>query len=212
MIKNTWILLFIAALFGACGENQSSGTDSSKELINDSTMVADDTDEVEVDAVQTNEERILDIKKWYKDIRSIEKKGSSTGCESKISITYDGFHSDDEYPFENEGKHCDFGNGYTVLFGEFLGYEWAEYATYYYKDDVLFFAFIESGAEACFEEHRLYYGSDGKVIQYIEKVNDCDGENPTITNDLTDSDGLNDMVNYVNEKRTRIEKILADEK
>jgi hypothetical protein len=203
------VLLITAFIFASCSGHESPQVNDQKRSNPVASQDATVKDSTEVEVIQTQEERIQDIKKWYKQITTIEKKENSSLCESAIKITYDGFNSDDEYPFENEASYCSYENGLSVRKGNFYGYEWAEYASFYYKDGVLFFAFIESGSEACFEEHRLYFDSEGQTIKYLEKVNDCDGEAPSISVEHTEDKNIKDMTGYANDKLSEIKSILA---
>lgn len=161
----------VLLILASCGA--SPDADSQSETENqDSISTSTDAEEVE-EKEQTVEERVAEIKELYAMIQKADKKKQK--CSTAKSTTMDGLMEDMQYPFENTAQQCTLPDGYSYQTLELRGYEWAETAHFYFKDEALFFTFIEGGAEACGYEYRVYYNRSGEVIRVLSAENECDG-------------------------------------
>lgn len=130
------------------------------------------TETYEEERVQTTDERIADIKKWYAEIQKIGKKN----CKVKSKMVQDGLTDENLYPFNNKVSRCQLNDEYQLIKGELLGYEWDQTVNIYLKNGAIFFVFIEGGSEGYVYERRYYCDKNENVIKYFEK----EGESGTL--------------------------------
>jgi hypothetical protein len=123
------------------------------------------TETYEEERVQTNDERIADIKKWYAEIQKIGKKN----CKIKSKMVQDGLTDENLYSFNNKVSRCQLNDEYQLIKGELVGYEWDQTVNIYLKNGAIFFVFIEGGSEGYVYEHRYYCDKDENVIKYLMK-------------------------------------------
>lgn len=202
-MKSRFIILPMLLLFG-CNSTENTQQKPSSESSSEEAMKVEGSD-VESQKEQTNDERILEIKKFYKEIESSEKKA----CNQKTMTSYDSFDGEEQIAFENTAEICNLAIGFTRKSVELFGYEWAETCTFYYEGDNLFFAYLSGGAEACAYEYRVYYDRNGKVIRLLASENDCDGEEPGESVEVTDLKKSEDILSTVNYDLEQLESILA---
>ena len=123
--------------------------------------------------------RIADIKRMYKEAND----ASTLSCKDGSSIEFDALDpsapQSEKFEFLQTAKYCNLTGGYKTLSGNLTGYEWWENLTFYFRENELFFVFINSGAEACEDEYRIYFDKNEQVIKILHKTNDCD---PTASN------------------------------
>jgi len=130
------------------------------------------TETYEEERVQTTDERIADIKKWYAEIQKIGKKN----CKVKSKMVQDGLTDENLYPFNNKVSRCQLNDEFQLIKGELLGYEWDQTVNIYLKNGAIFFVFIEGGSEGYVYERRYYCDKNENVIKYFEK----EGESGTL--------------------------------
>lgn len=208
-MKYTYIIL-IGLLIGCSDHDNSSVTDQTPGIVNDDEVNIDENKGFTDTLTLTPEERIIQIKSWYKEMMSLKTK--SNECVTDTIITMEkAFEEMDEIEFEQVGRACNLENGFSYLEGEFYGYEWATTTTFYYKNNQLFFAYSRGGAEACAFEYRLYYDMNGEVLRITEKTNDCDGEIPNIFRDITGIEEGHNWIKTIEGDLSEIESILGGE-
>ena len=123
----------------------------------------------------------------YAEAIQLENSGDSTTCKTGSKTIYQSFDdSSDGIPFKHSCKECSYSGGYKIYTGDFNGYEWYNKAFYYFKDGKLFFIFSEGAAESCAWEYRIYYDQNGNTIKILEKSNDCTGEEPDKSTEISD--------------------------
>lgn len=158
-------------------------------------------------APQTIDERIAEIKEMYKAVQNTKEKKE---CKEAVKITMEGFDDESEqFPFENTASECNYATGYTVKEINLYGYEWAETTKFYYKNGILFFAFSEGGAEACIYEYRVYYDNAGEVIRVLVAENECTGDAPGESKDVTGQEAADQARFTVDYALQECESILA---
>lgn len=158
----------------------------------------------------TDSDRILAIKTMYNQITLLEKSiDSAKQCKTEKKTLYESFGDNTEkYPFEQSALKCVFTNGYNTLTGNFSGYEWGDKTIFYYKENDLFFAFTEGGAESCYSEYRVYYNTKGTPIKILEKSNGCSGELPTNNVEIIDTNERKRILDKINKDRADILEML----
>jgi hypothetical protein len=158
---------------------------------------------------QKGQNRIAEIKKMYAEINSFNTNPDSIICNEGESAEYDSFDSKSEkIEFKQKAKSCQYPNGYSKYSGIFTGYEWANTYELFFKDDKIFFVFITEGAEACYQEKRVYYNVTGNIIKTLVKSNECDGAEAKITAEKTDQEYINTVSSEINKALSKIKSML----
>jgi hypothetical protein len=149
---------------------------------------------------QDNAARIQEIKTMYSEIVELQKNTDQKQCKTGKKTTYESLESSTTgFPFEQTAEKCTLKNNYSIIKGNFKGYEWGNDIFFYYKNNNLFFVYSEGGAESCYSEYRIYYDIKGNVIKILEKSNDCSGETPVKNTDITEPEEQKRILLRVNE-------------
>lgn len=159
-------------VLSACGGSPASDAETNSG--NQESAQTNEAGTEAEEAKQSVEDRIAEIKDLYASIQKADK--SKQKCSSWKSITKDGLDMNMQFPFENTAEECTLPGGLRYQTLERNGYEWSETSHFYYKDDALFFVFIDGGAEACGYQYRIYYDMEGEIIRVLSSENDCDGD------------------------------------
>ena len=158
---------------------------------------------------QDNSARILEIKKMYGDIIKLNNEITSKQCKTGKVINYEGFSENSgKMPFEQVAELCNVSKDYTTYKSNFCGYEWRNETIYYLNANNIFFVFIASNAEACISEYRIYYDINGTVIKIINKANDCNGDKPIKSVEITDKTEIKNIVDGINADYKKLLEIL----
>lgn len=187
-----------------CNESTDTAYQNSSEEV--SSEASEDKKGVEVDVEQTNEERIAQIKQFYKDVEASEKKA----CKTESRISYDSFDGEEQIPFEDFAEQCNYAIGFTRKSVELHGYEWADQATFYYEGDDLFFVYMSGGAEACAYEYRVYYDKRENPILVLSSENDCDGEDPGNSIEVKDEQKKEEIIETITYTLRQLNSILGE--
>lgn len=140
---------------------------------------------------QEKNERIQQIKKMYAEVNELMKNNNKVNCKSAKEIVYDSFSPESEkIPFDQTYQACQLTKGYEVLTANLSGYEWGSGYYMYRINKKLFFAFVSSGAEACATETRIYFDSNENPIKVLEKSNNCDGNEVSISTEIKDATAI----------------------
>ena len=152
-------------------------------------------------AAQEKNPRILEIKSMYAEVNKLNSASAAKSCKNARKTEYSGFSPESEQmPFEQTAKRCKLANGYEYIEGKFRGYEWSEDYFFYLRNGSVFFVFVQSSAEACSDETRVYYDTSGRIIRLLEKTNDCIGERePFRSREQTNEDAKKQMLLRVND-------------
>lgn len=156
-------------------------------------------------AQQGQLQRITEIKKMYAQANQLQSK-TKKSCSTGSKIIKEGFdNTSEKFPFTQHAKICTLANNYTIYTGLFSGYEWGSTYEIYQENKKTFFVFIQSNAEACGEELRVYYSATGTILQILKKSNECNGDKPSIESKVTDATEIakidQDIKNRLNEIR-----------
>jgi hypothetical protein len=158
---------------------------------------------------QDNSGRILEIKKMYGDIIKLSAEITTKQCKSGKVINYESFDENSEkMPFEQVAELCTISKDYTTYKSNFCGYEWRNETIYYLNDNKIFFVLIASNAEACSNEYRIYYDIAGNIIKILNKANDCDGEKPIKSSEVTDKTEIKNIVDRINADYKKLLELL----
>ena len=120
-------------------------------------------------------DRVLEIKKMYKETKSFEKKGD---CKTK---SWEEIDEEDEYQrsYERKVTKCTYSEGYSRISLSFSLWEsWVD-GEYYFKNGELFFAYIVSDLGSSSNKSRIYFKKSGEV----EKILIDYGDGNTRVND-----------------------------
>jgi hypothetical protein len=115
---------------------------------------------------QSNEllaSKIKNIKTWYAEMQTL----NLNNCKTVTYIEYDGL-SEYKMPFDQTISLCEPNDTYTLLKGDFLGYEWYEKILIYMKNKKIFFVYVEGSMESFSFQSRYYCDSDEKIIQQMD--------------------------------------------
>lgn len=153
------------------------------------------------------EDRISQIKNWYEDAQK-GLASSNKNCKNGDEKWKAKLDEKTSMEFTNTAKICELENGIKVFSGEFNGYEYQQKFSYYFKGDQLFFVYYDSGAEACYDENRIYYDENTQPIQFLLKTNDCDGNEPKANKKIEDPKQQKALLKIVDEHMLQIKKIL----
>lgn len=158
---------------------------------------------------QDNASRVQEIKTMYSELTELQKAIDHKQCKKGKKTTYESFDSNSEkYPFEQTAEKCTLTKSYSILTGNFSGYEWSDKTIFYYKNNELFFVYAEQAAESCYSEYSIYYNTKGGIIKVLEKSNDCNGELPTKNVELTDAAAQKHILDRVNEDLNEVMEML----
>lgn len=158
---------------------------------------------------QDNSKRVQEIKTMYSEINELEKTIDHKQCKTGKKITHESLTSDTSgYPFEQTAEKCLLKNNYSIIKGNFTGYEWAADIWFYYKNSELFFVYTERGAESCYSEYRIYYDTKGSFIKILEKSNNCSGDYAEKNVELTDAEDQKRILTRINEDHAELMEML----
>jgi hypothetical protein len=119
---------------------------------------------------QNVKERVLLIKKMYKETQELVK----TGTKDCKDVSYSEVFDDDEYsrPYDRDITYCDFGQGYSRISCDFFLDHSAVSAEYYFIYNHLYFAYVIVHFGFAQDEYRLYFNEEGSVIRLLENIED----------------------------------------
>jgi hypothetical protein len=156
---------------------------------------------------QVKNERVQQIKKMYAEVNELLKNNNEETCTSAKEIVTDKFSPEsEEIPFEQTYQTCRLAKGYDVALADLSGYEWGSSYTIYRFNSKIFFAFISSGAEACATETRVYFDTNENPIKVLEKTNNCDGNEVSLSTEIMDPKAINATIEDVT---TVFKKVVA---
>jgi len=211
-LKLTAVILFAITLTVGCAEIVDDGIEDAKEeLKEDLTEEIEELDlspENVAEGRQTDEERIAEIKALYAKIQQSPKQNKDCVSNSKTTINYDII--DEGFPMTNTAKSCQLEDGLRYMQVELNGYEWAETANFYFKDDQLFFAYTSGGAEAYGYEYRVYYDKDGEVIRVLLSENDYDGEEVGSPFEVKNEGRKKEILDAIERAKKELKELLND--
>ena len=154
---------------------------------------------------QTKEERVKEIKAMYADVMKLEKSEGFKNCNKKTE-----FETEQNTEFQQKAMKCNYSNNYSIAVGEFSGWEWDAKTIFYYKNKKLFFVFVKQNAEACATEFRVYYDNSETPIKYLEKTNDCSGDDPSKQTEVKDQSRKNEISKLLKDDLAKINRILKN--
>jgi len=118
---------------------------------------------------QSVKSRVIEIKKWYNEV---ESKGYND-CKTLEYLEYQyDYAFDKKKPYVQILSHCKIENKYSVKKGEFTGHHYRIYITLYYRNNKIFFAFVEGGEESYSYENRFYCDANEKIILELHRDSD----------------------------------------
>lgn len=196
-IKTIAFAMLALMLVYSCEEptNDDSGEVISNNVKETESVNSEKEHEEVLEAPQTVDERILEIKELYAKIQSSPNQEKNCNSKTKTTINYDVI--EEGIPFENKAKECLLENDFKYQQVEMNGYEWSETCTFYFKENKLFFTYFSGGAEACGYDYRVYYSPDGEVIRVLLAENDCDGQEVGSSIEVTEETRKDEILNEV---------------
>ena len=207
-MKKFYLMAALATLFSCSDQQPEEYQLPGPEPLSAREALVEAEDEPAEEDPQMVEDRIQEIKTLYKEFQGFEGERE---CKTATTTIYDGFYEDDQFPFENVAKECKTETDFLVKEVTLNGYAWAEHTSFFYKDDMLFFAFTEGGAEACAYEYRVYYSKENEVIRVLAAENDCEGNDIGSSEDVTEGKKRNEVLNSVAYALEQFTSILAQE-
>jgi hypothetical protein len=93
-------------------------------------------------------------------------------------IEYDYDNNNQKRPFDQTATFCKISKEYSTYHAAFLGHEWSSDVAFYLKDSKVFFVLMKSGAEATYDEYRIYYDINKNVIKILNTSNGGDANIP----------------------------------
>lgn len=115
---------------------------------------------------------VKDIRKWYYAVVDMERKGLSTDCRNTESQKKD---RDGKF-YEQKYQICQYPGEQTIVTMDNNGFEWGKITKLYFKQNKIYFSFVQEMSEAGLTELRVYYDSLGKVFQILESYKTYVGE------------------------------------
>ena len=118
---------------------------------------------------QDVEERIVLIKKMYKETNELSKN-SNDDCKEIKEIRYSIPGDIYSRPIVTKIKYCIYENGYSRITYRFQGLDGGQYNEYYFRYNSLYFSYLTEGGEWGDEDSRQYFNEKGELIRNLVDV------------------------------------------
>ena len=159
---------------------------------------------------QTNQVRIAEIDKMYKEINQL-LLDSSAICREAVKIEMDGFSPDSEQmSFEQKAEFCVLKGEFETYSGFFTGYEWNVSSKFYFKNDQPILVLITGDAERSSYNSEAYYDEYGKIMILINSEYNLSVSNAVEPEIITDGELLKQAEEEINEVLKEIKSILGE--
>lgn len=130
---------------------------------------------------QSVEARVATIREMFAQVTKLENTLGTKTC-----ISGRGINRENGSSFTQSAKQCGYPNGYSVISASLEGWEWGATPKFYFKNNTLFFVYINYSSVVGTAEYRIYFNESGNIIRILEKFDDIT-DNPQKTN-ITVSD------------------------
>lgn len=122
---------------------------------------------------QSNEARILEIRKMFAEVNALHKQTSSSNCARGTRGRESDINPEGTRTFQ-KATRCSYAKGYSKVVFNLSGWEYSTSYEYYFKNGRIFFIYGVENGLCSTSEYRFYYTEAGSLIKILDKTNNCD--------------------------------------